>query len=69
VLGALIDRHLPPDWADLDDARPGGVVVENPERQPVETDLFAGAGGFSCGFKQADWHAIAANERDVDASR
>jgi DNA (cytosine-5)-methyltransferase 1 len=56
-----------PDWADLGDARPGSVV-ENPERQPIGIDLFAGAGGFSCGFKQAGWHVVAANENDVDAA-
>ena len=56
-----------PDWADLGDARPGSVV-ENPERQPIGIDLFAGAGGFSLGFHQAGWHVIAANENDVDAA-
>ena len=56
-----------PDWADLDDVRPG-PVIENPDRQPIGIDLFAGAGGFSCGFKQAGWHVIAANEHDVDAA-
>jgi hypothetical protein len=50
-----------PDWAELDDVRPG-QVIENPDRQPVGIDLFAGAGGFSCGFKQAGWHVIAASE-------
>jgi DNA (cytosine-5)-methyltransferase 1 len=57
-----------PNWADLDDARPGGVVVENPERQPVGIDLFAGAGGFSCGFKQAGWARDRRNDCDVDAA-
>ncbi len=56
-----------PDWAELEDVRPG-AIVENPERQPLGIDLFAGAGGFSCGFKQAGWHVIAANECDVDAA-
>ena len=56
-----------PDWAELDDVRPGHVI-ENPHRQPIGIDLFAGAGGFSCGFKQAGWHVIAANEYDVDAA-
>ena len=56
-----------PDWAGLDDVRPG-QVVENPQRQPIGIDLFAGAGGFSCGFKQAGWHVIAANECDVEAA-
>jgi site-specific DNA-cytosine methylase len=31
-------------------------------------DLYAGAGGFSLGFKQAESHVIAANEYDVDAA-
>jgi len=56
-----------PDWAGLEDVRPGSVI-ENPDRQPLGIDLFAGAGGFSCGFKQAGWHVIAANEHDVDAA-
>ncbi|MGO9789411.1 MAG: DNA cytosine methyltransferase, partial [Solirubrobacteraceae bacterium] len=56
-----------PDWAELEDVH-AGAIVENPERQPLGIDLFAGAGGFSCGFKQAGWHVIAANECDVDAA-
>ena len=56
-----------PDWADLNGVRPGSII-ENPDRQPIGIDLFAGAGGFSCGFKQAGWHVIAANENDVDAA-
>ena len=56
-----------PDWAELDDVRPAHVI-ENPDRRPIGIDLFAGAGGFSCGFKQAGWHVIAANEHDVDAA-
>ena len=56
-----------PDWAGLEDVRPGHVI-ENPDRQPLGIDLFAGAGGFSCGFKKAGWHVIAANEHDVDAA-
>jgi DNA (cytosine-5)-methyltransferase 1 len=36
--------------------------------QPLAIDLFAGAGGFSLGFKQAGWHVIAANECDADAA-
>ena len=47
--------------------RPGSII-ENPQRQPIGIDLFAGAGGFSCGFKQAGWHVVAANECDVDAA-
>ena len=50
-----------PDWAELEDVRPESII-ENPQRQQVGIDLFAGAGGFSCGFKQAGWHVVAANE-------
>jgi len=56
-----------PDWAELEDVRPESII-ENPQRQPIGIDLFAGAGGFSCGFKQAGWHVVAANESDVDAA-
>lgn len=56
-----------PDWADLNDVRPGSII-ENPDRQPIGIDPFAGAGGFSCGFKQTGWHVIAANDNDVDAA-
>jgi len=56
-----------PDRAGLEDVRPASVI-ENPKQQPIGIDLFAGAGGFSCGFKQAGWHVIAANECDVDAA-
>ena len=56
-----------PDWADLGDVRPQ-PVTESAERPPIGIDLFAGAGGFSCGFKQAGWHVVAANENDVDAA-
>jgi hypothetical protein len=41
-----------PDRAGLDDVRPASIM-ESPQRQPVGIDLFAGAGGFSYGFKQA----------------
>ena len=58
---------LLPDWADLPDTPPT-AAVELPQPQPIGIDLFAGAGGFSCGFKQAGWHVIAANEWDVDAA-
>ena len=56
-----------PDWADLEDLPPG-AIIENPARRPIGIDLFAGAGGFSCGFKQAGWHVIAANEHDACAA-
>ena len=58
---------LLPDWAELPDPPPT-AAIEIPRRQPLAIDLFAGAGGFSCGFKQASWHVIAANEWDVDAA-
>ena len=58
---------LLPDWADLPDTT-STAAVELPQPQPIGIDLFAGAGGFSCGFKQAGWHVIAANEWDVDAA-
>ena len=49
-----------PDWANLDGIATPVLTV--PGRQPIGIDLFAGAGGFSCGFKQAGWHVIAASE-------
>lgn len=40
-----------------------------PRRElPVGVDLFAGAGGFSCGFHQAGWHVAAAVENDPHAA-
>ena len=39
---------LLPDWADLPDTTPT-AAVELPQPQPIGIDLFAGAGGFSCG--------------------
>jgi DNA (cytosine-5)-methyltransferase 1 len=35
---------------------------------PIGVDLFAGAGGFSCGFHQAGWHVAAAVESDPHAA-
>ena len=49
-----------PDWADLNGIET--PILTLPERQPIAIDLFAGVGGFSCGFKQAGWHVIAASE-------
>jgi DNA (cytosine-5)-methyltransferase 1 len=51
-----------PDWAHPV-PRQADLVA-----QPLAIDLFAGAGGFSLGFKQAGWHVIAANECDADAA-
>lgn len=39
-----------------------------PARRPIAIDLFAGAGGFSCGFHQAGWHVAAAVEFDTAAT-
>lgn len=49
-----------------------GLLLVPPRRQrydrPVGIDLFAGCGGFSCGFHQAGIHMAAAVEYDVDAA-
>lgn len=37
-------------------------------RRPKAVDLFAGAGGMSCGLKQAGWHVVAAVEWDCTAA-
>jgi DNA (cytosine-5)-methyltransferase 1 len=39
-----------------------------PRRGPTCVDLFAGAGGFAEGFRQAGWSVLAANDIDVYAS-
>jgi DNA (cytosine-5)-methyltransferase 1 len=57
TLGDGYGRHRSGLWLP-----PAEDTVPAPERQPVGVDLFAGAGGFSCGFKQAGWHVAAALE-------
>lgn len=39
-----------------------------PKPKPVAVDLFAGAGGFSCGFHMAGWRVAAAVEYDTAAA-
>lgn len=39
-----------------------------PQMAPIGVDLFAGAGGMSCGFHQAGWHVAAAAEANIDAA-
>ncbi len=46
----------------------GLIVPASYQRRPIAIDLFAGAGGFSCGFHQAGFHVIAALEFDYDAA-
>lgn len=42
---------------------PADVAAEQaPAPQPIGVDLFAGAGGFSCGFKMAGFHVAAASD-------
>jgi DNA (cytosine-5)-methyltransferase 1 len=57
-LGEDYERHPSGLWV------PGGTedAVPRPERQPIGIDLFAGAGGFSCGFKMAGFHVVAASD-------
>jgi DNA (cytosine-5)-methyltransferase 1 len=57
---------LVPDWAQTDPSLPAAHTM--PKQPPVGIDLFAGAGGFSCGFHQAGFQVVAANEWDVDAA-
>jgi DNA (cytosine-5)-methyltransferase 1 len=41
---------------------PYSEAAATPPALPIGIDLFAGAGGFSCGFHMAGWHVIAASE-------
>lgn len=56
------------DWGATDT----GLLVPPGQKRafdhPVAVDLFAGAGGFSCGFHQAGFHVAAACEFDPWAS-
>ncbi|NJK43942.1 MAG: DNA cytosine methyltransferase [Pleurocapsa sp. SU_196_0] len=47
-----------------------GLIVpfETPSIQPTAFDFFAGAGGFSCGFKEAGWNVVGALEWDAAAA-
>lgn len=69
-MSVLLDHNERPvgDWAET----PMGLLVPAAAARrydrPVGIDLFAGAGGFSCGFEQAGIHVAAAVEYDIDAS-
>jgi DNA (cytosine-5)-methyltransferase 1 len=55
--GEDYERHCSGLWLPA-----GDDTVPAPDAQPLGVDLFAGAGGFSCGFKQAGFHVIAASD-------
>lgn len=65
---ALLAPGAPRDGWAL--SRTGLHIPEGhqPRCRPIAVDLFAGAGGFSVGFKQAGFHVAAAVEFDVHAT-
>lgn len=67
-MSLLVDRAIPAGW----NRSPLGILTPPPNRReydlPVAVDLFAGAGGFSCGFHRAGFHVAAASEMWVDAA-
>ena len=68
VLLDLQGREAPSGWTTTT----GGLLVPADMvpryAQPVGVDLFAGCGGFSCGFHQAGIHVAAAVEYDFAAA-
>lgn len=71
VTAAIMNRRgvrLGEDW----ERSPLGLLVPARDRpyrdRPVAIDLFAGCGGFSCGFHQAGWQVIGALEMDPYAA-
>lgn len=56
--GPLKDRG----WFEHDSGLVLPPSAKRSTAQLLGLDLFAGAGGFSCGFHQAGWHVIAASE-------
>src|SRR5215475_12881723 len=69
------ERDLYDDWnqtdhglyvpAGIESGLAANVLIRD---APIGVDLFAGAGGFSCGFHQAGWDVQAASDNDVDAT-
>lgn len=60
--GEDYERHASGLWLPAATDEDEHYTVPAPERQPLGIDLFAGAGGFSCGFKMAGFHVIAASD-------
>ncbi|MDQ3934689.1 MAG: DNA cytosine methyltransferase [Actinomycetota bacterium] len=62
-VGDGFERHGSGLWLPPGDEHEDGYSTVPPlEQQPLGIDLFAGAGGFSCGFKTAGWHVVAASD-------